>query len=194
MLIIIQKKSESNQWDYPENPRNFPNGFSNPDNKQELVVENNSGKTLEELSANVPYEVVEYDDGMSEFTTANESVTINGNATQGFQSVYFGVSGDSIDMSFDIVDGEGTLQTQLDSIALNYPPILALPIVKIAVNIIVDEVYFSTTLVEGVITVTGSFPASGNWRMSTERINAALAEIGANWTINKEDVTFRINS
>lgn len=60
MLIIIQKKVGTNQWDYPENPRYFPNSFSNPDNKQELVVENNSGKTLIELSANVPYTVVEY--------------------------------------------------------------------------------------------------------------------------------------
>ena len=129
------------------------------------------------------------------FTTSNESVTINGNATVGFSSVYFGINGDSANMSFDIVDGNGALQTQLDSVTLNYPPVLSLPILKFvngsAAN---DEIYFATTLVAGVITIAGSFPASGNWKMLTTRINSALAEIGADWTISKDDVTFRINS
>lgn len=131
------------------------------------------------------------------FTTANESVKINGNPAVGFQSVYFGVAGDSANMSFDIVDGNGALQTQLDSTALGYPPILALPVLKVVNGndaSIVDEVYFSTTLVTGVITVTGSFPASGNWKLLTARVNAALSEIGATWILSKADATFRINS
>lgn len=132
-----------------------------------------------------------------EFTTNNEAVNINGNPTVGFQSVYFGVAGDSVNMSFDIVDSEGVLQTQLDAAALGYPPILALPVLKVvngdSANI-VDEVYFSTTLITGVIAVTGSFPASGNWKLLTTRINAALSEIGATWNISKDDATFRINS
>ena len=131
------------------------------------------------------------------FTTANEAVTINGNPAAGFQSVYFGVNGNTANMSFYIVDDLGVLQTQLDSVSLGYPPVLALPVMKVAngddTNV-VDEVYFSTTLVEGVIAVAGSFPASGNWKMTTARINAALAEIGAAWVIDKPDVTFRINS
>lgn len=131
------------------------------------------------------------------FTTANESVKINGNPAVGFQSVYFGVTGDSVNMSFDIVDGNGALQAQLDSTALGYPPILALPVLKVVNGndaSIVDEVYFSTTLVAGVITVTGSFPASGNWKLLAARINAALSEIGATWILSKADATFRINS
>lgn len=132
-----------------------------------------------------------------EFTTANEAVTINGNPVAGFQSVYFGVNGDTANMTFHIVDDQGALQTQLDSVSLGYPPVLALPVLKVVNgddSNVVDEVYFATTLVEGIITVAGSFPASGNWKITTARINAALAEIGAAWVIEKDDVTFRINS
>ena len=135
--------------------------------------------------------------GPDKFTTNNEAVTINGNPTTGFQSVYFGVNGDAANMSFDIVDDQGALQTQLDSSTLGYPPVLALPVRKVVDgndSNVVDEVYFATTLVAGVVTVSGSFPASGNWKMKTERINAALAEIGAAWVITKDDVTFRIAS
>ena len=128
------------------------------------------------------------------FTTNNEAVTINGDATASFQAVYFGSNGDPVTMSFDLVDDQGALQTQLDSTSLNYPPVLALPVIKVASGAIVDEVYFATTLVAGVISVTGSFPASGNWQMLTTRINSSLAEIGASWIIDKPDVTFRINS
>jgi len=132
-----------------------------------------------------------------EFTTNNESVTINGNPTTGYQSVYFGVDGDSANMTFDIVDSEGVLQTQLDASTLGYPPVLALPVLKVVNgddSNIVDEVYFAATLVNGVLTVAGSFPASGNWKLLTTRVNSALGEIGADWTINKGDITFRINS
>jgi len=131
------------------------------------------------------------------FTTANEAVTINGNPTAGFQSVYFGINGDSANMTFNIVDEQGVLQTQLDSATLGYPPVLTMPVMKVVDgnnSNVVDEVYFATTLVEGVISVSGSFPASGNWKMTTARINAALAEIGAAWVIDKDDVTFRIAS
>lgn len=71
MLIIIHKVVGSNAWDYPENPKYFTNSFSNPSDNEQLVVENNSGKTLAELSANVPYTVVEYNNGSIEFTITN---------------------------------------------------------------------------------------------------------------------------
>ena len=50
---------------------------------------------------------------LSEFTTNNEQVTINGNPTVGLQSVYFGKKGDTATMIFDIVDDQGVLQTLL---------------------------------------------------------------------------------
>lgn len=132
---------------------------------------------------------------IDEFTTANETVKVNGHPVQGFASVYFGESGDSVNMTFDIVNDIAELQTQLDSVSLNYPQILSLPVLKyVNAKDITDEIYFKTTLVAGVITVTGTFPASGNWKLNTQRINAALAEIGANWVINKSDVTFRVSA
>jgi hypothetical protein len=132
---------------------------------------------------------------INEFTTANETVKVNGNAVQGFQQVYSGKSGDSITMTFEIVNDIAELQTQLDSASLGYPQILSLPVLKyVNRETITDEIYLETGLVAGVITVTGTFPASGNWKLNTERINAALAEIGANWVINKSDVTFRVSA
>ena len=132
------------------------------------------------------------------FTTANESVKINGNAPEAFSPVYLGKNGDSITMSFDIVDSQGVLQAQLDGTVLGYPPVLSLPVLKVAGggsgSTVVGEIYFSTTLVDGVISVTGSFPESGAWKMYAERINASLAEIGADWSLDKQDVTFRITT
>lgn len=61
MFIVIKKIVGTNRFDYPDEMSLFPNGFSHPDNAEELVAENNSGKTLEELSNNVPYEVVAYE-------------------------------------------------------------------------------------------------------------------------------------
>lgn len=130
------------------------------------------------------------------FTTNNESVTIDTDPAEGFESLYHGSVGDSVVMSFDIVDGVPALQTQLDSVALGYPP-LALPMLKCVMGSfgdIVDEIYFSTTLIAGVVTVTGSFPASGDWKLLPDRVNKALVEIGADWAISKDDVTFRITS
>lgn len=132
------------------------------------------------------------------FTTADESVKINGFDAEGFTTTYFGTQGDSATMSFNIVNEANELQVQLDSTALGYPPVLAMPVLKMAGGgkggVVVDEVYFSTTLTAGVVSVTGSFPSSGNWKMLTSRINDSLAEIGADWRINKQNVTFRIGS
>ncbi len=60
MLIIIKKRSGTNGWDYPGNPRLFNNPFHDPGDRTQLIVTNNSGKTLAELSALVSYPIVEY--------------------------------------------------------------------------------------------------------------------------------------
>ncbi|MBL4622899.1 MAG: hypothetical protein JKY89_10915 [Immundisolibacteraceae bacterium] len=128
------------------------------------------------------------------FTTANEAVTVNGFATQPFNTFYIGAEGDTINMSFDIVDDQGALQTQLDAAALGYPPLL-LPVTRYAGSKATDdEIYLGATLVAGVITVSGKFKNSGNWKLTAARINASLAVIGADWGIEKPTVTFGITA
>ncbi len=51
MLIIINKKPNSNQWDYPDDIKLFTDGFLNPSDNSQLVVTNKTGKTAVELSA-----------------------------------------------------------------------------------------------------------------------------------------------
>ncbi len=60
MFVTIQKKQGTNQWEYPGNPNDFSNSFVDPENSQRLIVKNNSGKTVAELSALAGYVVVEY--------------------------------------------------------------------------------------------------------------------------------------
>lgn len=165
-----------------------------------VVAEPINGQMCQkEVALNVWVELMYYtpvpEPAIDEFTTTNETVKVNGNPTQGYETVYFGQNGDSVNMTFDIVNDIGELQTQLDSLALGYPQILSLPVLKyVNAKNITDEIYFKTTLIAGVITVTGAFPASGNWKLNTSRINAALAEIGADWVINKSNVTFRVSA
>jgi len=60
MLIILKKKVGTNQWHYPDTPTLFTDQFPNPNNNQELIVENNSGKTLTQLSDDAGYDIVTY--------------------------------------------------------------------------------------------------------------------------------------
>lgn len=132
---------------------------------------------------------------ITEHLSSREQVTVNGNQTQGSEPVYFGMVGDSFTATCDIVDSQGVLQTQLDQVTQGYPPILALPVVKVIAGDLtkaVDEVYMNTTLVSGVLTAIGKFPTAGNWVLAKDRVNMALSEIGANWRVNIQDFSFRI--
>jgi len=60
MYIIIQKESGKNTFEYPGDKKLFTKQFINPTNNQQLIAENNSGKTLTQLSVNVTYPVVKY--------------------------------------------------------------------------------------------------------------------------------------
>lgn len=60
MLIVIKKKIGTNQWHYPDSPQLFTSQFINPDNPDELVAVNDSGKTIIELSDSAGYVIAEY--------------------------------------------------------------------------------------------------------------------------------------
>lgn len=125
----------------------------------------------------------------------NEQVTVNGNPTQGKMPVYAGNVGDSFTATAEVADQDGNIQTGIDQTALNYPPKLFLPVIKIVdgdINHVVDEVYMAATLVSGVLTATGKFPSAGNWVLNKKRINKSLDEINADWHIIIDDLSFRI--
>lgn len=118
---------------------------------------------------------------LQKYNTANETITINGNAPTGKQPVYFVNDGDAITITSDVVDDNGAKQTQIDQTALNYPPVLVVPVMKYANKQVIDEVYFQATIVDGVLTASGTLPSAGNWKMTTERANDSLAAINADW-------------
>lgn len=131
----------------------------------------------------------------TQYYSGNEAVTVNGNPTQGKEPVYSGIVTDSFMAEADIVDSDGNKQTQIDQASLNYPPILFLPVIKILngdIKNVSNEVYMSASLVNGRLQATGKFPEAGNWVLNADRVNSSLAEIGTDWEIVMEDLSFRI--
>lgn len=125
--------------------------------------------------------------------TKNEVITSSGVALQGLNNTYYAPVNTEIQLQADIVDALGSLQTQIDQVEFGYPPILKMPVVKMAGGIngtVIDEVYFTVTLNGGVLTATGTLPTSGDWKLLTERVNASLASINANWKVKREVTTF----
>ena len=55
-----------------------------------------------------------------------------------------------------------------------------------------DEIYLRASIVAGVMTITGTVPSPGNWRLTAEIVNSALEKVGADWRINEgtKDVGF----
>jgi hypothetical protein len=114
-------------------------------------------------------------------TLANESVKVNGESVQKFAGNYYANSGDTIELSADIVDGAD----------ISVPVTLKMPLVRHAngqpTN---DEIYLNVTLQSGVMTASGKIERSGDWKILIERINEALQRIGADWKLQHDDVTF----
>lgn len=125
------------------------------------------------------------------YQTANESVKINGNAPLPKATLYAATLGDDVTVIADTVDDQGTLQTQLDQVTMGLPEVLFLPFQKFSGGVngtVLDEVYFTTTLVAGVFTIHGTFPSAGNWIMTEERMNQAIESIGAGFRIESGDL------
>jgi hypothetical protein len=116
-------------------------------------------------------------------TLTNESVKVNGESVQKFAGNYYANSGDTIELSADIVDGE----------SINVPVTLKMPLVRHANGVPTnDEIYLNVTLVNCVMTASGKIERSGDWKILIERINEALQRIGADWKLQHDDVTFLV--
>ena len=127
------------------------------------------------------------------FYNANESMTSDGEPLSGLGDVYYANKNTDITISAEVVNGDGDIQTQIDQTALAFPPILKLPVNKYIGGIegdIADEVYFNATLVEGVLTATGQIPTSGDWKLTTDRLNKSIEALNGAFKIDRKNITF----
>lgn len=125
------------------------------------------------------------------FHIENPVVKINGTTQAGVNGFYANI-GDDIEVTMDVTDGDGNIIVSLDQSALQIPG-LKLPIIKLIDGInsaILDKVYFNTTLIEGVVTITGSFVNGGDWKLTEDKTNLSLEAIGAPFRITRNPLTF----
>lgn len=122
-------------------------------------------------------------------TLENKVSTVNGVVSPDFSGGYFAEKGDEITLSMTLKGGEDVSLTSPP-----YPPFLMLPLIKRGgADVIIDEIYFKTTVENGVIFVQGVFPSAGNWQLIKERVNLALAEISVDWRVVSPVISFRIS-
>jgi hypothetical protein len=111
----------------------------------------------------------------------NESVKVNGQTVNTFAGNYYCNSGDTIELSGNISDGED----------ISIPVTLKMPMVRHANGLPTnDEIYLNTTLANGVMTATGKIERSGDWKILIDRVNESLQRIGADWKMDHNDLTF----
>lgn len=124
-------------------------------------------------------------DSRAVYTMKNESVLVNGQPLQPFAGSYYCNTGDTIQLSGEIVDN-GAVVTSID-----IPVTLKMPLIRHANGLPTqDEIYLNVTLNSGVMTASGTIERSGDWKILTERVNEALKRIGAEWLLRHNDVTF----
>lgn len=124
-------------------------------------------------------------DERSIYTLQNESVMVNGQSLQPFAGNYYCNSGDTIQLSAEIVK-EGVIITSID-----IPLTLKMPLIRHANGQPTqDEIYLNVTLTAGVMTASGVVERSGDWKLIIERNNEALQRIGVQWKLQHSDVTF----
>lgn len=120
------------------------------------------------------------------YTIANQQITANGNEVQIFAGNHYCEPGDAVQLQGYITDSNG--QT-VNSITI--PVTLKMPLVRHANGQPTqDEIYLNVTLVDGVITATGTIPWSGDWKILIERNNEALKRTGAPFKLAASDITF----
>lgn len=92
----------------------------------------------------------------------------------------------------------GLLQTQITFVypqghpQTGQPIRMKLPFVRHAAGKpVAEEVYLNTTIVDGMLSITGKIPASGgDWKIIVARCNDALKVVNAPFKFKADDVTF----
>lgn len=123
----------------------------------------------------------------------NTSIKANGTPVLFFADNHYANVDDSVEITTDIVDAAGNLQT-----LINFPIPLKLPVVRHADGQpTTDEVYMNFTVTAGKFTATCKFTRSGDWKILIHRLNGALERLfkAANtpieyqFTVKADDIT-----
>lgn len=118
------------------------------------------------------------------YSIDNPVITINSQPVSPFAGNYYANVGDTVQLTGSIYDGSQTVTT------IDIPVTLKMPLVRHANGLpTTDEIYLNTTITNGVLTVSGDIPWSGDWKILIDRVNDALARIGASWKLSHEDIT-----
>jgi len=152
-----------------------------------------SGDRYKEIYPNGTYKVkvkriAQEPDTTPKFNLSNLVITRNG----GFEvpqngNKYYLSQGDTVEVTGDIVDESDVVQTAISA------SIIKLPITKHADDqATTDEIYFTGNLVSGVLTVSGTFNLSGNYKALASRNNRALDRLPAGFHMNFDDVDFLV--
>lgn len=116
---------------------------------------------------------------------ANAQVHMAGEPAQPFNGMYYTSPGTEVQLTGELHDADGQLAD------ISIPVTLKMPFVRHANGQPTDdEVYLDVTLQNGVITSSGVIPRSGDWKVLTERNNAALAAVGASFRLQADNITF----
>jgi hypothetical protein len=118
-----------------------------------------------------------------EYTVKNTEITLNGSVLSPFNGIHFANIAEEIQITAEAHDENGVVD-------ITIPISIKMPIVRYANGMPTDdEVYFNTTLQNGLFTINGSFQRSGDWKIVADRINKALQEIGAEFSLSGQNVT-----
>lgn len=124
-------------------------------------------------------------DSRTSLPIGNVTILVNGeNASQSLTGDYVADIQDTIEVTAEIRYGQD----------ISYPnAVLKMPVVRYSNGSPTDdEIYWNTTILNGVMKATGAFPRSGDWKFVTERINSALQRAGADWKIEMNDQTILV--
>lgn len=182
MLIILKKKANSNQWNYPTTPKLFTNQFMNPNDDTELIAFNDSGKTLAELTALAGYQIVEYtginlnkaDVVKPVLPLTNINITnavLNG-------AIYWIAENSPMVITGDVSLPDGSYMVMAERV--------------IDGSQVVDDARFKAIVSNGKMTINAIFKTTGNYLFSADRLNRGLDRIGANVHLGFDDIEFDV--
>lgn len=137
------------------------------------------------MSANITYfRVNDNQDTRVTYTLANAFIKINDEDATPYEGLNMTSPGASILLSGELHDENDEL------VDLTIPINLKMPFVRHVNRQPVDEIYLSCSIQAGVVTVTGTIERSGDWKVLSERINQALAEVKLPFKLTLPDITF----
>jgi hypothetical protein len=100
---------------------------------------------------------------------------------------YYFDSTDTIEVVAEISDSEGAIQDTINA------PIVKLPVVKYGDDLpTAEEFYLTGNITEGVLSVSGQFPLSGNYKVVAERTNRALDRMPAGFHVSFAELDFLV--